>query len=118
MAAQCEFLDQFRWIAWFEIACGVLTMAAILLFFRDPVFPATRPSCGESILRRLRRRRESVTDSSSMAPKKDATQRLTPMGVLVSLLHDRVLAVTDPHAHFSILYYLHRIHRNIPKLFL
>ena len=92
VVAQFDFLDQFRWIAWFEIACGVLTMVAIVLIFRDPLFPTSRPSCN-SILKRVRRR-ESVSDNGSMAPKKDATPPLTPMGILVSVLCNRVLHVT------------------------
>ena len=67
VAAQFKDLNQFLWIAWFQVACGLTIIVLMLLFFRDKVFVPSFPLC-KSVQRSRKKRKASTAALEPSVP--------------------------------------------------
>ena len=83
VAAQFKNINQFLWIAWFQVACGLVLIVLMVLFFRDRVLVPSCPSC-KSVQRNRNKRKASTSSTAPLEPS-SVPHPVKPMVIFVSL---------------------------------
>ena len=81
IVGQFPQVDQFRWIAWFQVVLGVLAVIAALLLFREPL--PSFLSCGPKGL--LPAAKEVCLEKENQLQKEQSKQSISLGTVLVSI---------------------------------